>query len=54
MTVEELRDICDKLCNDGLGDVLVNYRDDLWDDPDLDVVEAYYDEDAERLIIRGY
>lgn len=53
MTVEELSDICAKLCDDGLGDVFVDYRDDNTD-PDLDVADAYYDGDAERLIIRGY
>ncbi len=53
MTVEVLRDICAKLCNDGLGDVLVDYRDDDTD-PDLDVATAYYDTEADRLIIRGY
>ncbi len=53
MTIKELRDICDALCAKGYGDVSVVYRDDDTD-PDLDVVSAYYDDDAERLVVRGW
>ncbi len=53
MTIKELRDICDALCAKGYGDEAVVYRDDDTD-PDLDVTSAYYDDAAERLVVRGW
>lgn len=53
MTLDELKEIVDDLVARGYGDLGVVYRDEETD-PDLDVETAYFDEEADRFIIRGF
>lgn len=53
MDLNELKAVVDDLVARGYGDVGVVCRDDDIE-PDLDVGNAYMDEEAERFVLRSY